>query len=112
MKITFEWKITSIRTVENVDIQNFVVRVEWKKTGTDELGNKGYNSGAIDFEKSVDDLGNFIPFEELTEEIVLKWVQNDMLKNNGTTEFINLPIIDQIIEFRNPSIEKRLPWLK
>jgi endonuclease I len=50
----------------------------------------------------------FVPFEELTEEMVLDWIKAVVV--GGYEEHVNAQIQKQIDEKHNPVVEAALPW--
>jgi hypothetical protein len=50
----------------------------------------------------------FIPFEELTEEEVINWIQ--AVVTGGYEEHVNNLIQKQIDDKKNPVVEASLPW--
>jgi hypothetical protein len=108
MNITYTWKITSLKTTDEGSHKNAVVQTYWQKIGTDEDGNTGTFTGATPFTSvSVPD-EEFLPFEELTEEIVLGWIQNVVV--NSYEAHVNEKILQQIINTKQPIIEQKMPW--
>ena len=104
--MTYTWEITGVKTIDTADVTNAVIQTYWKKTGTDENGNEGVFSGATPFPQSSINTGSFIPYTELTEEIVLGWIQGVVV---GTyEEHVNDQIQKQIdsANIKQPS----LPW--
>lgn len=76
MSITYTWKLTSFKKIESSnDLSNIIFQTHWEKIGTDEHGNTGKFSGATPFNPNLVDPNNFIPYESLTEEIVLEWIK-------------------------------------
>lgn len=75
MAITYTWTVKNIRTADEGDNINAIVNTYWELTGTDEDGNTGSFQGATPFTSVNVPEGEFIPFEQLTEETVLGWIQ-------------------------------------
>lgn len=75
MSITYTWKVTQLQTRNEGENANAVVQTRWTKTGVDEHGNEGFFTGATPFTSVGVPQGQFVPFEELTEEIVLDWIK-------------------------------------
>jgi len=73
--MTYTWKITQVKTIDTVDVTDAVIQTYWKKIGTDEEGNEAVFSGATPFLEASINTGSFVPYTELTEEIVLGWIQ-------------------------------------
>ena len=69
---TYTWTVTNMYTLQQPD-PNYVVNVLWELTGVD----GGYTAtlgGNTVFNSS--QTLNFIPYDQLTNEIVIGWVQN------------------------------------
>ena len=109
MAITYTWTIQSLKTKTEGANQGSVVNVVWKKTGTDENGNTGDFTGATPFTSSNMTEGNiFIPFAELTEEIVLNWVKGVVI--NEYEVHIN-EIIRKVLDGKvNQLTDAVMPW--
>jgi hypothetical protein len=111
MAITYTWKLTGLKKMDKGGIEGLVFQTYWKKIGTDENGNTGEFVGAtpIPADSVVED--DFIPYEQLTEEIVLSWVKPIVV---GSYEsHVNGVIAKQIEEKVSPTVqvdENQLPW--
>lgn len=111
MSLTYTWKIKSLRKtdVPGTDLRNVIVATRWILTGTDEDGNSAEFEGSTPF-RSVDvDPNNFVDFNNLTEEIVIGWIQQvvigDYLKRAQEE------IQKQINKFKSPVSEvDYFPW--
>jgi hypothetical protein len=109
MAITYTWKITSLKTKTENGNENAVVQTYWTKTGVDEDGHEGTFSGATPFTSLNMPAGStFIPFADLTETIVLGWIQAVVV--GGYEEHVNAQIQKQIDEKHNPITEATMPW--
>jgi hypothetical protein len=108
MDITYTWKITSLKTKDEGTHKNAVVQTYWQKIGTDEDGNTGTFSGATPFTSADVPDGEFVPFEELTEETVLNWIKDVVV--NSYEEHVNEKILQQIMDVKEPVTEQKLPW--
>jgi hypothetical protein len=74
MAITYTWEITNLRKAPQLNgMNNVLVHVRWKKTGTDENGTTGEFQGATPL--SAPEAEGFTAYEDLTKEQVLGWVQ-------------------------------------
>ena len=73
MALTYEWKLTRIKKTSADGFPNVIISTEWTLTGTDEDQFTGKFLGATPFELHPD---SFISYDDLTEEIVLGWIQN------------------------------------
>ena len=106
MPFTYTWEVTSIQTTNVDDINDFVVQTHWKKIGTDEHGNIGEFIGATPFDTDEMDSESIVPFDQLTEEVVLGWIRSVVV---GTyEEHVNGRIQKQITS--KQVVEKPLPW--
>lgn len=107
MAITYTWDITNIRKAPQLEGKdNVVVHVRWTKTGTDENGTTGQFQGATPLAAPT---GDFTPYEELTKEQVLGWVQAVVV---GTYEqHVNEQIQKQITKKNDPWVDvTEAPW--
>jgi hypothetical protein len=108
MAITYTWEVTSIKTRNVNDFTNAIVQTYWKKIGTDENGNTGTFSGATPFDADTIDPDNFTAFDQLTEEMVLGWIQAVVV--GSYEEHVNAQIKKQIDEQASPISETDRPW--
>jgi len=109
MAITYTWTIQSLKTKTEGANEGSVVQTTWKKTGTDENGNTGDFTGATPFSSSNMLQGStFIPFAQLTEEIVLNWIKAIVV---GDYEAHVNQAIEKAIDAKiNMLIEAAMPW--
>jgi hypothetical protein len=109
MTITYTWAVTSLKTRTEGVNENAVVQTYWKKTGTDSAGNTGEFSGATPFTTTTMPEGStFTPLAELTEAIVLGWIQAVVV--DGYEAHVNSIITKQIDEKTNVIAETPMPW--
>lgn len=76
--LTYEWKINSLTKQDNIDLglNSVVIQVFWERKGTDSTdGVSGTYHSATAFNLNAVDPNNFVPYEELTEELVLGWIE-------------------------------------
>jgi len=107
--LTYTWSITSIKTKTEGTNVNAVVQTYWKKTGKDSADHEGTFSGATPFTTTTMPAGAvFVPFDQLTEEIVLGWVKAVVV--GGYEEHVNAQIAKQIDEKINTVTEAKMPW--
>ena len=71
MAITYTWKLTSLKKCDLPGAPSAIFQTYWKKIGTDSDGNTGEFSGATPFKIEEIDPNKFVPYDQLTEEIVL-----------------------------------------
>ena len=115
MGFTYEWKLMSLKKQNTQDLSDVIVGTQWKVTGTDEDGYSGVFNGATPFE--VRDLNGdgFVDYRDLTEELVLGWIKNQV---SGSTpanymKHINQQIQRQIEHTKSLTTdvsENDLPW--
>jgi len=115
MALTYEWKLTGLKKQDTADLTDLVVGTQWKLIGTNENGTEGTFSGATPLDIPDADEVGFVPYEELTEEMVLGWIQN-IVSGSGSTNYMP-HIIEQINkeiarkEFVVKDVnENDLPW--
>lgn len=108
--MNYTWKITGLKRKNSPELQNIIVQTYWKKIGTDDDGNTGEFSGATPFELSTVDPDNFIAYEDLTEEMILGWIQSVVINDYET--HVNAQIAKQIENKVSPLIEvtSGFPW--
>ena len=108
--MNYTWEITSIKRKDTSTLSNIIVQTYWKKIGTDENGNTGSFSGATPFDLSTVDPENFVAYENLTEEMVLGWIQSVVV--GGYEEHVNEKIAEEIDKQVNPVTEvtEGFPW--
>ena len=77
MAMTYTWKILSLKKtdVPGTNLNNVTVATRWSITGTDEDGNSASYEGGTPFRSEDVDPNNFVDFSNLTEEMVLGWIQ-------------------------------------
>lgn len=108
MAITYSWKVTGMNTKSEGDVQDAVIQVYWTKSGVNEDGVEGFCPGESKFIVSDIAIEEFVPFDQLTEEIVLGWVQAHI--NPAYHEGIDEQIQKMIERKISPVINKGLPW--
>ena len=111
MSITYTWQVQQFKvkneTNQDGDIlQDAVCSVKWAKHGVDADGNRGIFGGVTGFTAYEVAVGDFVDFNDLTEEIVLGWVQAKIVGDyaDHIDEKIAAKIASQAEETRNP------PW--
>lgn len=105
MSIAYTWKIISAKAKDD----GAVTQVEWMKIGTDEHGHTGAFTGASQFTpEDMPEGDTFIPFAELTEEIMSDWIKDIVV--GIYEEHVNAQIQQQIDRAHNVVSEAALPW--
>ena len=109
MAITYTWAVKSLKTRTEGENENAVVNTYWKKIGTNEAGHTGEFSGATPFTTTTMPEGStFTPLAELTEAIVLGWIQ--AVVTGGYEEHVNGMIAKELAEKATPISETHMPW--
>jgi hypothetical protein len=110
--LTFTWKLISLKKTNNNNLNDVIVQTYWQKTGVDADGNEGVFMGATPFNISDVDSNNFVPYEQLTEEIIVGWIQT-YVQRMGSYQS-NSEIRKQINAKKNPPVIDVLsgdfPW--
>jgi hypothetical protein len=107
MSITYTWAVTGMKVTRVGTETDYVVQTYWTKTGTDENGNTGTFSGATPLDPNPEQT-DFIPYDQLTQEIVLSWIQP--VVTGSYEEHVNAQIAKQIADKIDPVTEPTLPW--
>jgi hypothetical protein len=107
--ILTEWKITNLTVInQTANFQNLVIIATYKYTGTytDLSGNVFTASISGDINLQEPDPTNYVPYDQLTEDIVLGWIIPQM---NMT--YLNSYIVNEISSQVLPTeIYNGLPW--
>jgi hypothetical protein len=112
MAITYTWKLTSLKKIDKHGLEEAIFQTYWKKIGTDEDGNEGEFSGATPFDISKVDPNEYIPYNELTEEIVLGWIKPVVV--NEYEKHVNEQIQKAIDAKKYSTVEVQadsMPWI-
>jgi len=106
--INYTWKVTQLLTETIEGNENYVVIAHCETIGVD-----GEYSATVPnvIQFSTEDVTVFIPYEELTEEVVIAWIKQS-LGEEGVLS-IEASIQAQIEAQKNPPVtpqETPLPW--
>jgi hypothetical protein len=104
------WYINQLDCVpQDGDLTDFVVNVHWNRNATEVVNDKEYTASVYSTQSfSKNDVTNFIPYEDLTYEIVCGWLDASM-----DVEALDLNLDQQIENQVNPPIVTLpLPWIK
>lgn len=109
--MTYSWEILKFATrsqtnAEGVELQDAVVSVQWRKTGYDSEGNRGSIVGYTTLSAESIDQGSFVPFDSLTEELVVGWLESSIPAYK--MEAYDKTIQDKINKLH--TTEKAVPW--
>lgn len=106
---TYNWNVISLYTKTIEGEQNYVVIANYEVTGVD----GEYSSSLSDSAQfSTDNVVNFIPYEDLTNDIVIGWIQS-LLGVDGVANY-EASIQGQIDSQINPPVTPQntpLPWV-
>ena len=109
--ITYTWKLTSLKKRNVGNLSGVVFQTYWKKIGTDANGNVGEFSGATPFDPAQVDPNNFISWDQLTEAVILGWIQEVVV--GDYEKHVNEQIqrqIDEKINAHEEVGEGSFPW--
>jgi len=108
MKYWFINQMESLPT--DGDLKDFVINVHWNRNAKETINGVEYFAsvyGAQSFSK--DDVTNFIPYEDLTYDIVCSWLDNsidvaalDLNLDAQIENQVNPPIVVLPLPFTNP----------
>lgn len=108
--IVYEWKISSMKVSQNhhtlVDV---IKEVHWELTGLCEIGEKRFTDrvyGSVGLDSPTEK--SFIPFENVSREEVIGWVQA-VLGENYISQIKN-GIADKINKKINPPLVEKVPF--
>lgn len=106
--INYTWKIHSLtkRTINTVD--SVVFTVVWEKFGIADDGYSGSIKTSTGFDIEDIDTEIFVPYDQLTEEIIIDWVKNVIDEDS-----INRGIDTEIEKARSGWMQidvEKLPW--
>jgi hypothetical protein len=107
----YVWAVTAMTGANIASETNVIINVQWTCTGTDADGNEGTFTGATPLTVGDIDPATFVPYDQLTQALVLSWVQPMVINNETYWQHINEQINKQILakkEQVNPDIP--LPW--
>jgi hypothetical protein len=115
MSLTYRWAVKSLQ-VKNETSQTgaahdkAVVQTYWECVGVNENGTEGNFQGATPFTSVDVPEGEFTAFEDLTEAIVLKWIQDHVAMMPNYQEHIDEQILRQIDGIENVVSDAPMPW--
>jgi hypothetical protein len=107
----YVWAITVMTSANIATETNVIINVQWRLTGTDAEGNQGVFNGATPLAVGDIDPATFVPYDQLTQELVLSWVQPIVENNKEYWLHINKQIEKQIIAIKEQvNLDIPLPW--
>ena len=104
MATTFTTKITAMYTLQQPD-PNYVVNVLWEVIGVD--GSHTASIGSNTQFNSADQVGAFIPYDQLTEAIVAGWLPENQI---ASAQACVQGQIDSMITPPVSPASQPLPW--
>ena len=105
-EINIEWKVNNL---EYVVADGGVVNVHWASMGSTEDNVSAFDGGKTQFEYDASS-SDFVPLEDLTEEVVLGWVKDSL--GEETIKVIEDSLTDKVNEQLNPTTKSGLPWVE
>jgi hypothetical protein len=104
------WFINQMDCVpKDADLIDFVVKVYWFRIAKETINEKEYLASVYDIQTfSKDEVTNFIPYEDLTYEIVCEWLDSS-LDVKSLDANLNIEIENQV---NPPIVTLPLPWVK
>lgn len=97
---TFNWQIPQM---DRLTSDGFVVTVHYTVTA-EETGTSAYTYGTVGYTQQPGE--TYTPYDELTEEQVVGWVQNSLGKDT-----VEAGLQAQIDALKNPVQEAGVPWV-
>lgn len=102
-------KITKMKAMTTDQYDRAVVHVEWAKAAIDDDGTRGAALWTSDFDPEKI-TGHFVPFEELTEAVVLSWVMKDYERNKEKIDKALMADLDRQRKAKTVQ-HVNLPWV-
>jgi hypothetical protein len=96
----------SIRQLQRNTSDGGVIDAHWQAVAIEDKYNAS-TYGCVSFEPDSSD-NNFIPFEDLTEEVVIQWVKDKLGEEYITT--LEQGLAAQIEDQKAPKVASGLPW--
>lgn len=115
MARTYEWSVKQIKKADNSDFTGAIIGTQWKVIGTDDDGVSGHFDGATPFKLEHINPDDYTPYEELTEEVVINWVQGVLNSPANATYWQHIDeVITKEIDVKRNNIKlvptELLPW--
>ena len=108
MAISFHWQIKSLKVEKSNGVQEDVVcNIDWDLLAIDEADGLLFETTGKTKLPPPPEGSNFTPFESLTEEQVIGWLESQL-----SIDSLKQSLLDKHAEVREPKIiEKPAPWL-
>jgi hypothetical protein len=107
-----QWYINKMICIsKDIDLKDFVINVNWNRNAKETINEKEYQANVFGSQSfSKDDVANFIPYEDLTYEIVCGWLDSiidtnalDLNLDALIENQVNAPIVILPLPFQNPT---------
>ena len=111
MTLAYTWALKSLKKADTADLSGVIVQTQWTCTGTDEDGDSGTFHGATPFNPQEVELEGFVAYEDLTEAVVLGWIQEVVV--GSYKDHVDAQIMKQIQLIKTPVEEVpegQFPW--
>ena len=112
--MNYEYEVTGLDREDLPSFPNTVVQVYWRLVGTDSDGFTGSFAGATPFENLEPDSLEFIPYDDLSKEDVISWIDSVVESDLDYKEHIYSQIDKKINNLKkrkqDSSKDSTLPW--
>jgi len=100
----------TISTMEHNTADGGVIVAHWRVTEEETVGDDTFSASAYSTQSFTYDASSpdFIPYADLTEEVVLQWVWDEMGVDEVTR--IQESLHSNIEEQKNPTTQDGVPW--
>lgn len=107
----YAWVVTSMTGANIASETNVIINVKWNCTGKDANGYEGTFNGATPLTVADIDPATFVPYDQLTQALVLSWVQPIVENDEAYWIHVN-SVIQKQIEAKKQDIRPDipLPW--
>lgn len=118
MNLTYKWVVTGIKIKDQKNqfgetLPKTVFQTYWRVDATNEKGEDASFSGATPFSAETVPAGEFVPFEELTEELVTGWIRARVENDPTFSEHIRerlIKMIESTHGYETSLEQSDLPW--
>jgi hypothetical protein len=113
MTVNYTWEVLSLEKADINDTPEVVLQTYWRLTAKAEDGTSVVFDGATPLEYNPNS-ENFLPFSELTEETVISWIKNHLVKDDAMEDLkIEMEeALNQLQQYKNKEevTASSLPW--